>query len=170
MWQTEMVTILRYMIADTDEDNYKYSDTTLQDLILVGALQANNEIDFSIVYTIRLGSSSISPDPTLEVSRDDNFIALASLKSAIIIIRGEFKLASNSAMMFRDRDTTVDLTAKANSIKAILQNFQNQYEESRWYYQLEKRNIGQAILGSLNIPFNQAYPYNTYGSARVWPV
>ena len=163
-WPDEMTMVIRYMVGDTDDTAYKYTDARYKELLIVSALFVNRIVDFNWVYTIRPTTYTISPDPTLDTSRDDDFIALVCLKGASILIRGELKVAANNGIMFKDRDTMVDSNSKILAMKATMKEYDDQFEEARWFFQLEGRALGKAILGSLNLPTN--FQGNNYGYYR----
>ena len=73
-WQTDMTTIIRYLISDVDDSDYKFTDSRIQTSILVGATFVNNDIDFSNEYTINLGASTLSPDPTDSATEESEFV------------------------------------------------------------------------------------------------
>jgi hypothetical protein len=152
MWQNEMTMVLRYMIGDSDDTAYKYCDEKLQEILLVAGCQVGAEINFAQTYTIRPLTYTIIPDPTADSTRDDDFIVLVCLKAAAIITTGEYKVAAFQTIYFKDRDTVFDNRIKADAISATLRAFLAQYEQAKWEYQLQKRSVGRAILGSLNLP------------------
>jgi len=81
-WQTELTTMLRYMIGDNTSGTYKYTDGELQTLLTVGARFVDQDIDSPNSYTISVETTGISPDPTS--IPDDVFSNLTVLKAACI--------------------------------------------------------------------------------------
>lgn len=81
-WKNDMVTILRVIISDLDSDNYTYTDSRLEQIIVVAAHYVKNEINFSTNYTIGIGTPSISPDPT--TNNDEVFVNLVLLRAACL--------------------------------------------------------------------------------------
>lgn len=80
-WQNEMVPMLRNIINDVDEDNYTYTDTRLEELLVVAAQLVVVDItNLSVTYTIDVTQFTISPDPT--ATRDNTFINFVVLKAA----------------------------------------------------------------------------------------
>ena len=74
-WQSEMTTIVRHLINDTDISDPTFTNSRLETSILVAAQLMNNEINFGKVYTIDVDGCSLSPDPTVE-TKDNAFINL----------------------------------------------------------------------------------------------
>ena len=81
-WQQEMVTMLRILISDMD-DEQTYTDMRLEQVIVLAAKYVQQEIRFSTTYTISVGSITISPDPT--TAPDEQFMNFTVLKSACLI-------------------------------------------------------------------------------------
>lgn len=83
-WQTEIVTMLRYMINDASQDP-TYSDERLESLIVLAAqLVQFDNADLSIDYDISMSDVTITPDPTTP-TRDNTFISLLLLKTACFV-------------------------------------------------------------------------------------
>ena len=59
-WQTDMTTIIRYLISDVDSSNYKFSDSRIQTTALVAATFVNNDLNFGNDYAIDLSTSTLS--------------------------------------------------------------------------------------------------------------
>ena len=62
-WDTTMVTILRTIISDLDASSY--SDSRLQQILVVAAQYVQQEISFTTTYTVNIDSPDIAPDPTV---------------------------------------------------------------------------------------------------------
>ena len=92
-WQTEMTLILRGLINDVNPADYTYSDSRLQQSILISGQLVQTELVFDKTYEVNVIASSIIPDPT-DVTKDNAFINLVCLKSAALIYGGELKLIS----------------------------------------------------------------------------
>jgi hypothetical protein len=60
-WQGQMSTIVRYLINDTDSENYSFSDNRLETSILVAAQLVISEVDFANAYSINVESCLLSP-------------------------------------------------------------------------------------------------------------
>jgi len=91
-WQTDMVTMLRVIINDMDCQ--LFTDSRLQQLLVVSAQLVNQEMDFNVNYTISISDFSITPDSTLPDSRDDVFTNFVVMKAACISDIGATRTAS----------------------------------------------------------------------------
>jgi hypothetical protein len=47
-WQNELTIIVRHIIGDLDSDNYSFSDSRIEESILVAAQLIHNEMEFVI--------------------------------------------------------------------------------------------------------------------------
>lgn len=146
-WNTEITTILRYLINDLDSDNYKYSDARLQQTIVISAQFLKTDVDLPSSYTIDIAGSSISPDPTDPSSRDDNFICLVSLKSACIIIGSEVKLESGNAIAIKDGPSSIDLRGVTGTLSVLYKDICDKYNQAILDYKAGNSIAGKAILG-----------------------
>ena len=70
-WQNEMSIIVRHLINDLDSSSYTFTDSRVEESILVAAQLVLIEIDFDKSYTIDVDASSISPDPTTSGDKDN---------------------------------------------------------------------------------------------------
>ena len=104
-WQDTMVTMLRVVIDDMGS-NPTYSDSRLEEVIVVAANLTKQDVDFDSDYTIGVTDLSISPDPT--TSPDNAFINLVTLKSACLLANSEYKTCTNYAISVRDGSAAID--------------------------------------------------------------
>ena len=87
-WQDTMVIMLRVVIDDMGS-NPTYSDSRLEEILVVSAKLTKKDVDFANDYTIGVTDSTITPDP---VSTSDNaFVNLVTLKAACLVANSEFK-------------------------------------------------------------------------------
>jgi len=82
-WDVTMVTMLRVLINDLVEP-YTYSDARCDQLLVVGATYVQQEIYFATTYTIDINTPDISPDPTLDATKDQPFTNFTVLKAACL--------------------------------------------------------------------------------------
>ncbi len=82
-WDTTLVTMVRVLINDLGSPPI-YSDARLQQLIAVAAIYVAQEIQFPTAYTIDVSVPSITPDPTLTETLDDDYSAFIVLKAACL--------------------------------------------------------------------------------------
>ena len=88
-WQDQMSTIVRYIVNDVDSTNYTFSDERIETSILVASQLVINEIDFVQTYTIDVEGGTISPDPTVTATKDNDFINIISLRTGATILGSE---------------------------------------------------------------------------------
>lgn len=141
-WQTHTLKMVRHVINDVDETNYKYSDARINSTISVAAQLVVLELDFKYVYTVDLDTETISPDPL-----DDNpFMNLAVLKAACIIIGGEVKTEAANAIAIKDGPSAIDLRGVSSTLLALYKDLSAKYENLAQNYGFSGSS-GQAILG-----------------------
>ncbi len=84
-WDTVMPRMLRILINDYGDESTEqvYSDSRLEDVIMVAAMYTLQELDFTTAsYTVTLCPASLSPDPT--TNGDTAFVNLVVMKAACI--------------------------------------------------------------------------------------
>lgn len=87
-WQNLYIIVLRILIDD-NSDEPKYSDSRMEDVLVVAASQVSEEARIS-TYTIDITPPEITPTPIA----DDTFRNLVTLKAACIIDRGNLRHAA----------------------------------------------------------------------------
>lgn len=151
-WQGEMTTIVRTLISDVDPTNYTYSNSRLETSILVAAQIVLTEVDFENIYTVDVEQCYLRPDPTdpttglSTVNRDDAFINLVSLKTAVIIMGSEMKTSALGALKVVDGPSSIDYTAVATNIKYLYEYAYKTYEDFKFNYLAGNNAVGKAIL------------------------
>ena len=145
-WQNEMKVIVRHLVNDLDSSSYTFTDSRLEEAVLVSAQLASLEIDFENTYTIDVDSVSLSPDPTDSSNKDDSFINLISLKTAQMLLGSEIKTHSLNAISLRDGPSALDLRGIVTGLKILFDDINNRYDEAKMQYKLNGV-VGQAILG-----------------------
>jgi hypothetical protein len=83
-WQNEMVRIVRHLVDDLDAATY--SDSRLEETVLVSAQMVQLQVTFDKTYTVDVDELLLTPDPTA-ATRDNAFINLVCLKTACIILQ-----------------------------------------------------------------------------------
>ena len=146
-WQGQISTMVRYLINDTDPASYTYSAKRLETTILVAAQLLTTETDLNNVYAINLEQCTLSPDPTDAGTKDDDFIALASLKSACIILGGEIKKESSNAISIKDGPSAIDLRGVAGTLTGLYKDICAKYDKLLLDYKAGNSIAGHAILG-----------------------
>ncbi len=157
MWNSEMSTIVRYLVNDTDLQNPSYPDERIETTILVAAQLVSTEVDFEQSYSINVEQCLLSPDPTQGSDKDDGFINLVSLKAACIIIGSEYKTHSLSAIRVSDGPSSIDMNGVASNFRQLYESLCEKYESVKLAF-ASNNNVGEAILS----------PYGSYWSRRKW--
>lgn len=89
-WSEEITTIVRILINDYISP-YTYSDSRLEQTILVAAQYVQSDVNLDNKYTINIVSNTLSPDPTTLEIKDDIFINLVGLKTACIVDQSTYR-------------------------------------------------------------------------------
>ena len=161
-WDIELVTILRYMVADTgtgsppgEPPNYVYSDNSLQTLILAALRLIQIEILNLATYTVNVSGMLLSPDPTEAATKDDGAVALILTKAACIIDNSEARLAAKRAVIMRDANKLVDLTEVSKAKIAIWEKgWCQNYQDIKFEYALGNSYAGMAVIGPFRLEMN----------------
>lgn len=159
-WQSEIVTIVRVWINDLG-DSPTYSDSRIQQVIAVAAQNVIREISFTQAYTVDVVNETISPDPTLTASRDDDFVAFAAIKSACILDQSTFRTkAVNEGIRTSLSPASIDVRGNLRGYQTLLEIGPcAMYEKLRTEFEIGNPNVCQAVLS----PFigNDFDPRNT---------
>lgn len=166
-WQTEMGTLLRVLLNDYAVP-YQFSDQRIYQTICAAAQLVLSELRFPLVYEADIQSLAISPDPTDrdELTRDDNFINLVTLKAACITERGEARNAVRQGISIRDGSSAIDLRGPLEGRLALLkQGYCQAYEDAKMEYKTGRIGVvaGAAILSPFRI-------FAGYGDQNYYPV
>jgi hypothetical protein len=145
-WQTEISTMVRYLINDVDSSNYKYSDNRIETTILVAAQLVSLDLEFPNNYSINISGGSLTPDPTDSNYKDGSFINLVTLKSACIIVGSEVKVEAANSISVRDGVSSIDLRGVSSTLMALYKDLCDKYQAMSDDYKFTGET-GQAILG-----------------------
>ena len=145
-WQTEMVRILRHIVNDLDSSSYSFSDSRLEETILVAAQLVLTEIDFDKTYTVDVDALSLDPDPTASPDKDNPFITLISLKAACVIIGSEVRTHSINAVSVRDGSSAIDMKGVAAGFMLLYKDICEKYDHAVLQYKAGNSVVGHAIL------------------------
>jgi len=146
-WQGQISTMVRYLVNDTDPSNYKYSISRIETTILVAAQMVTFDVDLPNTYTINVEQCGLSPDPTDTETKDDAFINLVTIKSAMIIIGSEVRTEASNAISIKDGPSAIDLRGVAGTLVTLYKDLSDQYNSLVVDYQTGGNLAGQAILG-----------------------
>lgn len=143
-WSDEMVPVVRVLINDLGSPT-TYTDSRLEEVIVVAAQLLLKEIDWDKTYVISISASSITPDPTSD-ARDDAFINLVCLKAASFIYDSEAKTASVMGIRITDGPSTIDISGRLSSSLALSEKFREDFRRAKIEYLAGNSRAGHAIL------------------------
>jgi hypothetical protein len=147
-WQNTIPLMVRYLIDDLNEANYKYTDERVETTIAVAAQIVILDISLPTIYTIDIPNSSISPDPTTLDPKDNAFINLLALKTACIILGSEVKTEAANAISIKDGPSAIDLRGVAGTMTFLYKDICSKYDGLLKDYKEDLVSAaGQAILG-----------------------
>lgn len=129
-WQTEIVEQVRVIINDIDEPQ-TYSDSRIERVCIIGAVQVLREIDFSSTYTINISTQTISPDPSEISTKDNDFMHLVSLKVACLILTGECRKYALCGVSVDDGPSSIDMKGIYKNLKDLQDSIQRQYDKAK---------------------------------------
>lgn len=127
-----IVPMLRDMIGDTADPDYEFTDIELIRKWLVGAYLVTLDANFLYPYAIDLVGLTISPDPIESSPPDNDFVKLASLKTACMMERADaMRLSKAGITRVMDNDLTIQVNdTGANKIKALSVNWCAAYTDA----------------------------------------
>lgn len=161
MAPTNLISLLRVMIADDDSTAYTYTDVQLSKTIISAAILIRAEVKLENTYIVDLTAQTISPDPTIFPSTedpDDNFTMLLLLKSACIIMQGEYRKSSKKNVIVKDGPNFFDGTKSGTAQKDVTDSFCKQYMDAKMQY-ANGTLVGHAVVGPFRLGyFNQLPP------------
>lgn len=146
-WEGQMTTMLRYLINDVDPADYKFSNRRLETTLLVAAQLIAPTMDFANTYNINVESCQLDPDPTDSDTKDYDFVLLAVLKAACIIVGSEVRSESTNAISIKDGPSAIDLRGVANTLIILYKDLCEKYEQAVIDYQAGSSLAGTSILG-----------------------
>lgn len=159
-WQVEIPVIVRVWINDL-EASPTYTDARIKQVIAVASQSVIREVSFTQNYTIDVVNETISPDPTVTATRDDDFVALTALKSACILDQSTFRTkAVNEGIKTNLASASLSVQGNLRGYLTLLEVGPcAMYSKLRTEFEIGNPNVCQAILS----PFigNQFDPRNT---------
>lgn len=149
-WQNEMVIIVRHIIGDLDTDNLLFSDSRIEESILVSAQLLHMEMEFNIDYTIEVDNGFLIPDPTTTPvppsNKDDDFIALCCLRSGLLLTNSLQRTYALKAFSIRDGASSLDMRGIIAGLKIVNDDLSKKYDDVKLAYQTGKLGFGKSIL------------------------
>lgn len=159
-WQTTLTTMVRAMIGDLTIPE-TYSDSRIQQILIVAAQFVITEVSLSTQYTIDLNCINITPDPTAPNSLDNSMIILMTLRAACFLDQANMIAKAGSAVRVSDARSSIDATPLVKAFDLIIsKGMCKSYQEAKVAYLtggLQSAGVGQAILGPFAI-------ISTYGA------
>jgi hypothetical protein len=158
-WDTELVTIVRYLIGDVDPDTPTYDDARIEKLVLIAAFQVNIDSTFLAVYSANIEAGTLTPDPTGAggSTRDDAFMSLTSLRAAYILSANEFRTLGNQGIRIKDGESEIDLRRDPRTLELMRDTFKTEYDAKLYQYKVDKTAVGLAVPppapGPLRLPW-----------------
>jgi hypothetical protein len=147
MWNS-LILILRNIIEDTVVP-YTYSDERLKQAISVAAQLLFTECTFDYTYTIDFTTPDITPDPF--TNDDVGFIGLVTMKAAILIVGGEYKMSTKNAIVVNDAWSSINLSGQASAYKILYDSFNKQYNDILMQHKFGNRSALHAILSPYTV-------------------
>ena len=145
-WQNEMGLIVRHIIDDLDSTNYTFTDSRIEESILVAAQLIHNELEFVVTYLIEVDNMSLTPDPTALNPKDDDFIALVCLRSGLLLTNSLLRTYALKSFAIRDGASSLDMRGVVAGLKIIYDDLSKKYEDLKLAYQTGKLGLGKVIL------------------------
>lgn len=161
-WDEEMPLIIRVMINDNSATPV-YSDDDLLQLITVAAKKVGTELTFPTSYEVDVVNVTISPDPTVGESKDDNYVNLVCTMAACIIDRGSASQAAGQAIRVKDGPSEVDLRDRFRAkLAQVEKGYCALYEDMKEEYIFGKNTtvVGAAIMSPIRVYLGD---YEGYG-------
>lgn len=146
-WTIEIPLITRVWINDLDA-NPTYSDARIKQVVVVAAMNVNREVSFTDTYEVDVVSETISPDPTLDASLDNDFTALVALKAACILDQSTYRTkAVNEGIKTSLASATLHTAGNLKGYKDLLDIGPcGMYEKLRQEFEIGNPNMVQAVL------------------------
>lgn len=159
-WQGQMGTMLRYLINDTDDTNYKFSDQRIETTLLVAAQLTSVDASFPNNYQINVETCLLSPDPTDNDTKDNNFVNLVVLRAACVMLGSEIRSEASNAISIKDGPSAIDLRGVAGTLSTLYTDICSKYEYLKENYKKGVAlDVGQAIFG----PYSPGSDYVSRG-------
>ena len=156
VWNIDLVLMTRVLINDINTPQ-TYVDEYIQRVLITAGIMVDAEIPLSLDYSYNISALTISPDPV--VSGDSVFIALVPLKSACILLQGEFKQALSQGIKVRDGDSAIDTSVSFRGYRDILELGPcAAFEKLKWSLLASGKAsvVGKAVLGPYRTPGGNA--------------
>jgi len=160
-WQTEATGLLRVYINDMDTP-YRYSDARLEQVLVSSAkvvLFDTGGKGFANEFQADITSGTITPDPTDDASKDDNFINLIVLKAGCFIDNCEARTAARKAgMVVKEFSSSFDNRGLADArLKILDKGWCKTYDDSLFDFLAGSSFVCTAILSPFRTYYTAGY-------------
>lgn len=145
-WNTEMVTMLRVIINDLDEETY--TDARLEQIIVVASYLVLQDVDLTNSYTVSITDKTISPDPADPSNKDTEFINFTVMRAACIADESMFRTqALLEGVKATCGPTSLSVSGNTKGFQYLLDNGPcKTYEEMKRQYHFGQVNFVRAVL------------------------
>lgn len=158
-WQIEIPLVVRTLINDLD-NSPTYSDDRLQQTIIVAAQYVKREMNFDREYSVDLTNLTLTPDPTLAATRDEDFIGFLSLRTACFLDQSTFRTkAAAEGIKTNLGPASISVAGNLRGYQMILETGPcGMYDKLKLEYEIGNIKYVKAILS----PFvgNKFHPEN----------
>lgn len=145
-WQIEIPIIVRNLIGDINDPPI-YNEDRVKQLIVVAAQYVTREVNLNIDYQINIINPDIFPDPSLESSRDQDFISFISLKSACLLDHSTLRTrAASEGIKASLGPATLNVGANSSYQLLLAQGPCKMYENLRLDYELGNTSLLRGVL------------------------
>lgn len=156
-WQATMRTIVRHLVDDSVSP-YTFSDSRLEEAIVVSAQLLVLDTDFGQVYTVNIPATGITPDPVDSV--DNSFVNLVSLKAGCLVLGSKIQTESANSISVTDGPSQINMGGNLAGYKMVYEDLCSRYDESKLNYQAGGR-AGTVILGPYS-PGSDVVSFTSY--------
>lgn len=154
-WQDTIVLTLRTIIDDMG-DSPRYSDESLQSIILVSALMLTRSMTFSNTYSVNIGTRTITPDP----GSDNDFIVLCAMKAACQISMADTRKKSERSMIVKDGPSNIDTRPSAEATSKWSDRVCSDFNKAEIQFRIGNGTLGRAIIGPYRVYSAMSQPNN----------
>ena len=144
-WENEIVRIVRFLVNDLESESY--TDSRLEETILVAAQLLLATMDFDHSYAVEVDCASLTPDPTLTSPKDNFFTNVLALKTACIILGSEAKTLAAQSYTIKDGPSSISITGAYQATKQLYTEMCNKLDKVIFDYRAGNSIAGQSVLG-----------------------
>lgn len=150
-WETEIVTIVRYMINDIDAA--VYTNERIQEVIIVSTTLLLPRVDFTNDYQSDIDLLYLTPDPTTTTPKDNDFIRLIALQASSIILNSEVKTMAAQAVRIVDGPSSIDVTGAYKALKELAKTYKEDLDAAIMDYQAGNSIGAGAVMTPYTVDF-----------------